>query len=496
MCTKRFGWVGVVLLVAVCSLEAADDGSSLANAIKRADSAAIRALLQRGVDVNIPEADGTTALHWAVHQDDLTTVDLLIRAGAKAGAANRYGVTPLALASENGNPPMIARLLQAGADPNTVLADGETVLMTAARTGNVDAVRVLLSHGANPNATESWRGQTALMWAASENNAAVVRALVDASAGLEARSKGGFTPLMFAVRAGHIQAADALLTAGANVNATLPDGTTALVLAVTNAHYELAARLLDKKADPNAAAQGWTALHQLAWTRRPNRGFANPGPVPTGTLDGLGLIKQLVAHGADINARQAKEPKDGYRNLLNRAGATPFLLAAKSADVELMRALLASGADPLLPTADHTTPLMAAAGVGIWAVGESPGTNEEALQAVKLALDVGGDVTAVNNYGQTALHGAAHRGANAIVQLLVDRGARLDAAVTKDGGGNLGWKKGWTPLIITQGVFYANSLKRYPETAALIRQLMKQRGLPVDAEGADNSVAPLATAPR
>jgi ankyrin repeat protein len=218
--------------------------------------------------------------------------------------------------------------------------------------------------------------------------------------------------------------------------------------------------------------------------------------VPTGTLDGLGLIKQLVAHGADINARQTKEPKDGYRNLLNRVGATPFLLAAKSADVDLMRALVASGADPRLPTADHTTPLMAAAGVGIWAVGESAGTNEDALEAVKLALELGGDVGAVNDYGQTALHGAAHRGASAIVQLLVDRGARLDAAVTKDGGGALGWKKGWTPLIIAQGVFYANSLKRYPETAELIRQLMKQRGLPVDAEGAGNPVAPLATAPR
>jgi ankyrin repeat protein len=329
------------------------------------------------------------------------------------------------------------------------------------------------------------------MWAASENNTAAARALIAAGAALEVRSKGGFTPLLFAVRGGQIAAADVLLTAGANVNAALPDGTSALVLAVTNAHYELAARLLDRGADPNADAQGWSALHQLAWTRRPNKGFANPGPVPTGTLDGLSLVKQLAAHGANLNARQTKEPKDGYRNLLNRVGATPFLLAAKSADVDLMRTLVASGTDPLIATADHTTPLMAAAGVGIWAVGESPGTNEEALAAVKLALELGGDVAAVNDYGQTALHGAAHRGANAIVELLVEQGARLDARVTKAGGGNLGWKVGWTPLTIAEGLFYANSLKRFPETATLLRRLMKERGMEIDTQPApaDNTVA-------
>jgi ankyrin repeat protein len=491
---ESLGGSWLVLLLAAISLGYVGRETSLVEAVKTADIVAVRALMQQHVNVNAPEPDGTTALHWAVHQEDVSTVDLLIRAGANVRAVNRYGVTPLALACESGNAAVIERLLTAGADANTAGADGETALMTAARTGKVDAIEALLAHGADAHARESWRGQTALMWAASENNAAAARVLIEAGADLRARSKGGFTPLLFAVRAGNIDTTEVLLTAGANINETLPDGTSALVLAVTNAHYELAARLAEKGADPNADAQGWTALHQLIWTRRPNKGFANPGPVPSGTLDGLDLVKRLAAGGANLNAREKKEPKDGYRNLQDRIGATPFLLAAKSADVALMRVLVASGADPLLRTADHTTPLMAAAGVGIWAVGESPGTNEEALEAVKLALELGGDVTAVNDYGQTALHGAAHRGANAIVQLLVDRGAKLDATITKAGGGNLGWKKGWTPLIIAEGLFYANSLKRYPETAALLRRLMKERGLPTDAPPVGGAV-PTTTRP-
>lgn len=468
----------IVVFAVGSALALAQDDAALVDAVKRADPAAIRNLLARHVDVNAPEADGTTALHWAVHRQDLGTVDALIRAGASVTAANRYGVTPLALAAEGGSAPILERLLKGGADPNTVVADGQTPLMTAARTGNVDAIKVLLSYGADVRAHERWRGQTALMWAAAENNAGAARVLLEAGSEPSARSSGGFTPLLFAVRAGHIDTAEVLWSAGANVNDTLPDGTSAVVLAVMNAHYEMAARLVKSGADPNAAEQGWTALHQLAWTRRPNKGFANPGPVPTGRLSSLALVSELVAAGANVNAREAKEPKDGYRNLLGRAGATPFLLAAKSADVDFMRALLAKGADPRLPTFDRTTPLMAAAGVGIWAVGESPGTNEDALEAVKLTIELGGDVTAVNDYGYTALHGAVHRGANAVVQLLADKGAKLDATLTKSGGGGVGWKEGWTPLAIADGLFYANSFKRYPETAALLRRLMQERGLP------------------
>jgi uncharacterized protein len=458
----------------------------LSEAIRKQDAAAVRTLLQQHVDVNLVEGDGTTALHWAAHLADLDTVTLLLDAGANVEAANRYGVKPLSLACETANAAVVERLLEAGADAN-VVAGGDTALMTAARSGNVAVIRALLDYGADVNAHESWRGQTALMWAATENNAGAVKALVEGGADLGQRSHGGFSALLFAVRAGRIEVARALLESGANVNETLPDGTSALVLAIINAHYELAGVLVDSHADVNADAQGWTPLHQLAWTRRPNGGLANPAAVPTGTLDSLDLARRLLEHGAAPNARLKKDRNLGLddRHNLNRIGATPFLLAAKAADVDLMRVLVEHGADPLLPTSDHTTPLMAAAGVGVWNVGESPGTNEEALEAVKLALALGGDVTATNDFGYTALHGAAHRGANDIIELLVSKGARLDAPLTKDGpmrGGSLAWKAGWTPLTIADGVFYAGTFKRQLETASLLRKLMTERGLPVDSQ--------------
>ena len=450
----------------------------LVDAVRTGDTAATRALLATSADVGAGDPDGTTPLHWAVHRDDLATVDLLIRAGANVKAATRYGVTPLHLASVNGSGPVVERLLAAGADPNGALPDGETALLTAARTGNVAAVRALVSRGADVRVREPRKGQTAIMWAAAENNAAIVKALVEAGADARERTKGGFTPYLFAVRAGHVEAARELLDAGIAVNEALPDGTSALVLAVINAHYELAGFLLERGADPNAAAQGWTALHQIAWSRRHNAGFNLPGPVATGGLDSLELVRRLVARGADVNARQTKEPRDGNRNLLNRLGATPFLLAAKSADVPLMRALLENGANPALTTNNGTTPLMAAAGVGIWAPGENPGTHDEALAAVKLALEVSaGAVTDIDKEGETALHGAVYRGgAIPVITLLIDKGARLDVVN----------KKGWTPLTAADGVEYTPAvLKRYPEAAALLRRAMRERGLPVpDPTGA------------
>lgn len=478
-------WCTVVTL-AGSSLAATERMVPLAEAVRKQDAAAIRALLQQGADVDLAEPDGTTALHWAAHQNDLDTVKLLLQAGANVDAANRYGVRPLSLASEGGNAAIVERLLEAGADANAV-AGGDTVLMTASRTGNVAVIRALLAHGADVNAQERWRGQTALMWAAIENNADAVGALVKAGADVGQQSQGGFTALLFAVRAGRIEAVNALLEYGASANDTLPDGTSALVLALINAHYELAAVLADSGADVNADATGWTPLHQLAWTRRPNGGLANPAAVPTGTLDSLELARRLLKHGAAPNARLKKDRNLGLddRHNLNRIGATPFLLAAKAGDVGLMRVLVEHGADPLLPTEDSSTPLMVAAGVGVWNVGESAGTNEEALEAVKLALDLGGDVTATNEFGYTALHGAVHRGANTIVELLVAKGARLDAPITKNGpmrGGSLAWKAGWTPLAIADGVFYAGTFKRQLETASLLRRLMAERGLPVETQ--------------
>jgi ankyrin repeat protein len=416
--------------------------------------------------------DGTTPLHRAVQREDLAAVESLLKAGADAKAANRYGVTPLILAATTGNGPITERLLRAGADANSAMPDGETVLMTAARTGKVEALQALLVKGADVKRREPAKGQTALMWAAAENNAAAIKVLVEAGANVQERSgSGSFTPFLFAVRGGHVGASRALLEAGAKIDDALPDGTSALVLATLNAHYELAAFLVEKGANPNAAAQGWTALHQIAWSRRHNAGFNLPGPVATGNLDSLDLARKLVRAGANVNARQTKEPRDGNRNQQNRIGATPFLLAAKSADVPLMRTLLELGADPSIKTNNNTTPLMVAAGVGIWAPGENPGTHEEALAAVKLLLDLGADVNAVDDNGDTAAHGAVYRGgAIPVIQALADKGARLDVLN----------KKGWMPVTAADGVEYTPAvLKRYPEAAALLRKLMRERGLTV-----------------
>lgn len=466
------GFVSAVAWFAVFSARA----EPLLESIKAGDTVAVRRLLEDGAfDPNLAEADGTTMLHYAVEHDDADLVGRLLDAGADADARNRYGVGPLHIAALNGNAGIVSLLLAHGIDPDTALPEDETALMTAARAGDVATLDALVGAGADVNAREGWRGQTALMWAAAENNAAAIRRLLDAGAERDATSQDGeFTALKFAVRGGAIDATRALLDAGADVNQTMADGTSLLVLAVTNAHYELASVLLDYGADANADAQGWTALHQIAWSRRWNMGFNLPGPAQTGDLDSLELVRKLVASGADIDARQAGEPKDGNRNKLDRIGATAFLLAAKSCDLPLMRELLDEGADPSITTANGTTALMAAAGVGIWAPGENPGTHEEALAAVRLAFEAGGgDVNAVNAQGDTALHGAVYRGgAIPVIEFLVGRGAKLDAVN----------EFGWMPVTAADGLEYTPAvLKRYPEAAALLRSMMAEQGLPVPA---------------
>ena len=402
-------------------------------------------------------------MHRAAHEGAEATVARLLDAGVEVDAATRHGVTPLALASARGHAAVVAALLDAGADPNRASPQGETPLMAAARTGVVDSVTALLRHGAGAgvDAREGWRGQTALMWAAAEGHAAVVAPLVAAGADVDARSDGGFTPLAFAVRAGRVDTVEALVAAGADVDLALPDGASPLHLAVINAHYDVALRLLEHGADPRASEPGWTPLHQLVWTRRPNRHYNNPAAFPTGTVSDLELARALVAGGAGVDARQTAEPRDGYRNMLNRNGATPFLLAAKAVDVEMMRLLLELGADPLAANEDGTTALLVAAGVGIWSSSESPGSAEEALAAVKLMIELGDSVTTVDDNGDAALHGAVMRGSNELVLYLLEQGAALNPVNDR----------GWTPLTIAQGVFYANLGRRWPDVEALLREL-------------------------
>ena len=405
-----------------------------------------------GVEVDV-------ALHRAAHRGDVAALRHQLDEEADPNSENRFGVTPLALASEGGHFAAVELLLERGANPNQASPSGETPLMVAARTGVVESVVALLERGANPLSREHWLGQTALMWAAAERHAGGVAPLVAGGAEVDSRSSAGFTPLMFATRLGHIETVDALLDAGADIHQTLPDGTSPLVVAVINAHYDLAVRLLERGADPTASEQGWTALHQLVWTRRPNtnRNQHNPSPRQSGRVTDLELVEALVAHGADVNARQTKEPRDGYRNILNRVGATPFLLAAKVVDLELMRLLVDLGADPLLTNEDGTTALLVAAGISVWP-NESAGTAEEALEAVKYMMKLGDKVTTIDDNGDTVLHGSVMRGAKELSLFLLENGAELNHVN----------ERGWAPLTIAQGVFYGNLGRRFPELETML----------------------------
>ena len=484
-----------ILVMSAGTAAAAERDLPLVAAARAADADAVRMLLARGGDTDAAETDGTTALHWAAYRGDIETARLLLEAGAEAEAANRYGVTPLVLAAGRGNAPIVEALLDAGADPNTTLAEGETVLMTAARTGDVDVLRLLLTRGADLRARESWRGQTALHWAAAENHPAAVHALIELGADVDERSTAGWSALLYAVRGGRSDAVRALLAAGADVNDTIRPpaagddarrdptvGTSALVLAVMNGHFSLAQYLVERGADPNAAEQGWTALHQLAYTRRPNSGKGMPPVVLLDQVDTLAFARFLLDNGADPNARQTARFNNRERNNLNRVGATPYLLAAKHADPPLMRLLAQYGADPRLPTTGNASPLMVAAGVGIFNLGESAGTNEEAYEAVQLAWELGDrDVNRADDRGYTALHGAALRGANPIVEFLAARGADLLAESNE----------GWTPLRVADGVHYTGTVKRADHTAGLLREIMRDRGVYDDEQHARdvNSVA-------
>lgn len=451
----------------------------LVEAAKRRDGAAIRLLLERGVDANAPQADGATALHWAAHWDDVETADLLIRSGARVDAANEIGATPLFLACENGNAAIVRLLLTDGANPNPALRSGETPLMTAARTGSAAIVEALLAGGADVNWHERTHAQTALMWATAQGHSDVVRLLLAHHADTNARSsvtrllvnradpfnnmarrttprtatlgQGGFTALLFAARVGHLAAARLLIEAGANVNDMAADGSSALLMAAYSGNHAVAAFLLDRGADPNLSKTGYTPL--LAAVLRGD----------------LNLLQSLLARHAALNERllngtpMTRYGQD-YAMPDSLVGATPFLLAARLGEVEMMRVLASHGADPRLGTADGTTPLMQAAGLRVDVGGLRPQLaggppaepgEAQAGEMVKLVGELGVDVNGVNDAGDTALHGAAAKGYTSVVRLLVGLGARVD--VTN--------KRGQTPLSV------APSRRGGDSTAGTLRQL-------------------------
>ena len=496
-------------LVFLCSFATsfAAPASDVADAAMNKNVQAVRSLLQQKADVNAPQTDGTTALHWAARWDDLEMAGALIRDGANAQAANRDGATPMFLATVNGSAAMIETLLKAGADADApVLSRGETALMMAARTGKRDAVKALVDHGAKVNATEDLRGTNALMWAAEQGHSAIVEFLLDNGADLNAQSKvirpirrnglgfgrpgsdgkpngdpmGGLTALLFAAREGSLETVRVLVDRGADVRKASADGSSPLLVAVQNGHYEIARFLLDHGANPNQANfKGWTPVY-LAVSNRNALTTAVPAPSTDGALD---FIKLLLDRTADPNTRievRAEVHQANTSLWLKEAGATPLLRAALCGDLTVVRLLLAHGADPLIPTFDNTTPLMVASGVG-WAEGFTfQYSEDETLELVKLLLDRGAEVNQANKDGITALHGAAYKGANKVVQLLVDRGADLAA---KDKGEDYGFGVStvrMTPLNWAEGVPIGMSSAIYhDDTVALLTRLMRERGIPV-----------------
>lgn len=482
-----------LLMVALIACVPLRGESLLAVAVEKGDRAQIKAVLKSGSDVNAAMPDGMTALHWAAYKNEAETAALLLKAGANVRATNRYGITPLWLACQNGNSVIVELLLEKGADANEVHQGGETILMRAARTGNAECVRALLARGAEVNAKEK-RGQTALMWAAAEGHAEVVDLLIQNGADFRTPLDGGFTPLFFAIREGRADVVKLLLKAGVDVNEAMQPkrragrgpqaGMTPLLMAVENGHFEMALDLMKAGAKPNDDRAGYTALHNISWVRKPDHGEGEDGmppPAGSGSIDSLQFVREAVKLGADVNAKIPKAP--GGLGVLNRTGATPFLMAAKTADLPLLKLLYELGADPTIPTRDGVTPLIAAAGLGTLAAGEVAGTEDEVVETLEWLVKIGADVNAVDNNGETAMHAAAYKNLPKAVEFLAANGAKIEVWNQKD-------KHGWTPLLIAEG-FRPGNFKPSFETIAAIHKVMLAAGItpppPTSAEGVNNS---------
>ena len=443
-------WALLALASIALAAHARDDWTPLLEAARNADHETALLLVRDGADVEAVEADGTSALHWAAHFGDAPLVEALLAAGADAAAANRYGMTPLHLAAVDGNANVIAALIDAGADPNAVLPEGETVLMTAARTGAPEALRVLLEHGADIAARDGFHGETALIWAAAVDHGEAVRVLLEHGADVNAPSArmefkqrragqsvlplGHWTPLMYTARENARAAAEVLIAAHADLNWVDPDGATALVIAIINANYEFAELLLRAGADPNVVDNeaGMGALYAAVDMHRLAVGHGRGNPTPSGLLDAVDIAQLLLEHGADPNALLKKpilQRQHTFGDGTLGAGATPFMRAAKSGDIEMARLLLKHGADPKLTLPNGTNALMLAAGLG-WRNGSplapsyDQGSEAEAVETLELLVGLGLDVNATNRDGATALDAAMKgRGSQVIIDWLLEHGA-------------------------------------------------------------------------
>ena len=507
--SSRLWWFPVALLSVAGPASAA--GSDVADAAMQGNKEAVRSLIQKKANVNAPQIDGTTALHWAVQADDIETADLLIRAGANVSAPNRAGAAPMLLAAVNGNAAMIEKLIKAGADPNAALTNfGDTALMMTAKTGKADAVKVLLDHSAQVNAKESWGDTTALMWAVSEHHPAVVKILSDHGADVNAKSRfvpsasgrgfegttpvaakpgqkpeefasGLLTPLMFAAREDDMESARLLVAAGADVNAVGGDGKDSLCLAAFDGSYDIASFLVDSHAKVNQSdAQRFTPLFWAVERRNMETAPNFPWMV---TVDPLPLIQKLLDAGADPNAlvnnTQRARMRDGSPRIVF---ATALMRAAFSGDIELVKLLLAHGADPHIMSRDRETSLMAACGTGFINGYNKQRTPAERLAVVKLLIDLGEDVNAADSYGITPLMVAANLGDAAIVQYLIDKRADLAAHdLGKKNDGAFG--SSIEPLMpldyaIGVGTFVPNNaVIMHNDVVKLISDAMRQRGI-------------------
>jgi len=444
--------------------------SPLADAVENKERATAIKLLKQKCDANAPQVDGTTALHWAAYHDDAELGLLLLEAGARADAENRYGVTPLYSVCQNGNAKLVTALLKHGADPDTSL-QGEEALLTASRTGSVNVVKSLLKSGARINAKDH-NNQTALMWAAAEGNLEVVEVLIEAGANIRHQLDTGFTPLLFAVREGHEPVVHALLKADIDVNEAaipkrgrLPEGSTPLTLAIENGHFALATSLLKAGANPNDSRTDYSPLHILSWVRKPGGGDGPddlPPPDGSGTVNSLQFARILVEHGAKVNER-LKSGRQHWK------GATPFYLAAWTADLALMRTLVELGADPKTNTSDGSTPLMAATGIGRKMEEASAGTETEILASVRYLLKLGVNINAVNSSGETAMHGAAYKNLPGVVTYLDQRKADVTIWHQRN-------KRGSTPYLIAAGYRPGNFKPSY-ETMNAFKQVLARHGI-------------------
>lgn len=465
--------------------------AQVADAAQRRDAAALKALVSRHANVNAPQPDGSTALLWAAHYNDVDAVRLLLKAGANAASANRFGASPLSEAAAAGSAELVKALLDAGADAKSLTTtDGETVLMTAARSGNADAVRLLLEHGADVNAREQYKGQTALMWAAAERHTDVVKLLLARGADWRVRDfnretkppklsaassispipRGGFTALLFSAREGDVPTAAAMLDAGVDVNYGDVDNATALIVSIMNKRYTFAKFLIDRGADVNVVdASGRTALYAVVDMRNedysalPNR--AQEDPMPS-----LDIVKALLEHGAKTDvaltrALPGRSGMDGGDTTLNE-GSTALMRAARAGDHAAMRLLLAKGADPAPKTKDGNDALLLAAGIG-YRDKNTHGSEGDALEALKVAVAAGLDIHEKNKRGETALHGAASRGADSIVRYLADQGADVNAVSSQ----------GYTPLDMAMGKAVVGQLPvPHESTVALLKKLGAKEG--------------------